>query len=179
MGGKPRNFGMKEHRPSPLKQEVSQRPISMQSPSMGLVRDPMFWKRFSTAVHMSEVDLKEIESGFASERLEKRKDSYGEGEDWLDQQYKERRRCRLICMWSCILQEGSIFRTERRVWKDGWTSRGRKVKPLRNNFLRYFTKFYDNDNGLELYMGWFEIRFDRFDYSDNELHGADVYHELR
>lgn len=27
------------------------------SPAGGLVRDPMFWKRFSTAVHMSEVDL--------------------------------------------------------------------------------------------------------------------------
>ncbi|KAF7913793.1 uncharacterized protein EAF01_000199 [Botrytis porri] len=102
MGGKPRNFGMKEHRPSPLKQEVSQRPISMQSPSMGLVRDPMFWKRFSTAVHMSEVDLKGLESGFASERVE-RKDSYGGGEDWLDQQYKEKRRCRSICIGVTIL----------------------------------------------------------------------------
>ncbi|KAF7915776.1 uncharacterized protein EAE98_009347 [Botrytis deweyae] len=102
MGGKPRNFGMKEHRPSPLKQEVSQRPISMQSPSMGLVRDPMFWKRFSTAVHMSEVDLKELESGFASERVE-RKDSSGGGEDWLDQQYKEKRRCRFICIGVTIL----------------------------------------------------------------------------
>ncbi|QSZ31005.1 hypothetical protein DSL72_000566 [Monilinia vaccinii-corymbosi] len=100
MGGKPRNFGIKEHRPSPLKQEVSQRPISMQSPSMGLVRDPMFWKRFSTAVHMSEVDLKEIESGFASERLAKRKVSSGSSGDgdWLDQQYKEKRQCRLICL---------------------------------------------------------------------------------
>ncbi|ESZ92380.1 hypothetical protein SBOR_7235 [Sclerotinia borealis F-4128] len=77
MGGKPRNFGAKEHRPSPLQREVSQRPISMQSQSIGLVRDPMFWKRFSTAVHMSEVDLKELESGFASERVQMRKDSNG------------------------------------------------------------------------------------------------------
>ncbi|KAF7856880.1 hypothetical protein EAF04_009641 [Stromatinia cepivora] len=98
MGGKPRNFGVREHRPSPLKQEVSQRPVSMQSHSMGLVRDPMFWKRFSTAVHMSEVDLKELESGYARERVGRRKDPYDGGEDWLDQQYKEKRRCRFICI---------------------------------------------------------------------------------
>ncbi|KAB8302877.1 hypothetical protein EYC80_006204 [Monilinia laxa] len=176
MGGKPRNFGMKEHRPSPLKQEVSQRPVSMQSPSIGLVRDPMFWKRFSTAVHMSEVDLKEIESGFASERLENRKDSYGGGEDWLDQQYKEKRRCRLICM---VVTFGVAILV---AAADGWKNRSRKINPLRNNFLRYVTKFYDNDNGMELYLEWFEIRFDRFDYSNNELNelnGADIYHELR
>ncbi|RAL62402.1 hypothetical protein DID88_004968 [Monilinia fructigena] len=53
----------------------------MQSPSMGLVRDPM-----------------RLRVVFASERLENRKDPYGGGEDWLDQQYKEKRRCRLICM---------------------------------------------------------------------------------
>ncbi|PQE19904.1 hypothetical protein CJF31_00006410 [Rutstroemia sp. NJR-2017a BVV2] len=83
MGGKPRNFGVREHRPSPLKQEVSQRPISTlppQSPGLGLVRDPQFWKRFSTAVHMSEENLKELEAGLAGAggRTE-RSDTVGSG----------------------------------------------------------------------------------------------------
>jgi hypothetical protein len=30
---------------------------------MGLVRDPKFWKRFSTAVHLTEAQAKELEVG--------------------------------------------------------------------------------------------------------------------
>ncbi|PQE27231.1 hypothetical protein CJF32_00000190 [Rutstroemia sp. NJR-2017a WRK4] len=103
MGGKPRNFGAREHRPSPLKQEVSQRPISTlppQSPGLGLVRDPQFWKRFSTAVHMSEENLKELEAGLAGTGgRNERSDTIGSGNgNWLEQQYREKRRCRAICM---------------------------------------------------------------------------------
>ncbi|KAM3086779.1 hypothetical protein ACMFMG_000902 [Clarireedia jacksonii] len=133
MGGKPRNFGAREHRPSPLKQEVSQRPVSIitaQSPGMGLVRDPQFWKRFSTAVHMSEENLKELEAGLAGAeegnrrsdtvgsgsrdsvasgvgkkaKKEKKEKIYGyDGEDWLEQQYREKRRCRAICIGVTLL----------------------------------------------------------------------------
>ncbi|PQE20962.1 hypothetical protein CJF30_00002290 [Rutstroemia sp. NJR-2017a BBW] len=104
MGGKPRNFGAREHRPSPLKQEVSQRPISTlppQSPGLGLVRDPQFWKRFSTAVHMSEENLKELEAGLAGTGgRNERSDTIG---NWLEQQYREKRRCRAICMGVTLL----------------------------------------------------------------------------
>jgi hypothetical protein len=44
----------KPHRPSPLAQ-VQHRPLSTQPEDMA-VRDPMFWKRFSRAVHAAEVD---------------------------------------------------------------------------------------------------------------------------
>jgi hypothetical protein len=40
--------------PSPLQQVQFTRPLSQATPEMGLVRDPQFWKRFSTAVHMAE-----------------------------------------------------------------------------------------------------------------------------
>lgn len=43
-------------RPSPLAQVHLTRPISTAPQTQGLVRDPLFWKRFSTAVHMNEVD---------------------------------------------------------------------------------------------------------------------------
>jgi len=42
-------------RPSPLAQVHLTRPISTAPQTQGLVRDPLFWKRFSTAVHMNEV----------------------------------------------------------------------------------------------------------------------------
>jgi len=49
---------LKVKRPSPLAQVHLTRPISMlppeEQPEMGLVRDPAFWKRFSTAVHRAE-----------------------------------------------------------------------------------------------------------------------------
>jgi len=46
----------KVQRPSPLQQVHSTRPLSEATPEMGLVRDPAFWKRFSTAVHRADTD---------------------------------------------------------------------------------------------------------------------------
>jgi len=67
--GRPRPQQPREHRPSPLKQEIStttiremRLPSPRQDPSMGLVRDPQFWKRFSTAIHMADEE-KDLETG--------------------------------------------------------------------------------------------------------------------
>lgn len=53
MGGKPRSHQQWVPRPSPLAKVHLTRPIS-HDPTMGLVRDPQFWKRFSQAVHQKE-----------------------------------------------------------------------------------------------------------------------------
>jgi hypothetical protein len=49
--------------PSPLQQVHFTRPLSHPPQEMGLVRDPAFWKRFSTAVHQADGDS---EKGSAS-----------------------------------------------------------------------------------------------------------------
>lgn len=46
----------KVQRPSPLQQVHSTRDLAQAPPGYGLVRDPAFWKRFSTAVHISEIE---------------------------------------------------------------------------------------------------------------------------
>ncbi|KAG4431847.1 hypothetical protein IFR05_012664 [Cadophora sp. M221] len=86
-------------RPSPLQQVHLTRPISQVPPTSGLVRDPMFWKRFSVAVHEAEGgDLESGRSASAS-TIELKKNGEREREnDWLAQQNKEKRRCRFMCM---------------------------------------------------------------------------------
>lgn len=58
--GHPRSQRPKVQRPSPLQQVHLTRPLSQAPPEMGLVRDPAFWKRFSTAVHIAEQDSAEM-----------------------------------------------------------------------------------------------------------------------
>ncbi|KUJ22755.1 uncharacterized protein LY89DRAFT_680867 [Mollisia scopiformis] len=55
MGGNPRAGRPHVVRPSPLQQVSHTRPLSSAPPTSGLVRDPLFWKRFSVAVHAAEV----------------------------------------------------------------------------------------------------------------------------
>lgn len=50
------------HRPSPLAQEVHLRPVSEQ-PNLAIA-DPIFWKRFSAAIHEAE-GAADIENGRA------------------------------------------------------------------------------------------------------------------
>lgn len=57
MGGNPRAGRTHIQRPSPLQQELQTRPSSQVPPASGLVRDPLFWKRFSVAVHLAEGEL--------------------------------------------------------------------------------------------------------------------------
>jgi len=53
------------HRPSPLQQVAHTRPLSQAPPTPGAVRDSLFWKRFSTAVHQTE-SSKDEEAGTQS-----------------------------------------------------------------------------------------------------------------
>jgi hypothetical protein len=88
--------------------------------SHGLVRDPAFWRRFSAAVHLNE-DVK-LERGFPSvSSTEDGKYGYvccsfyylkvvwgrevlelslicGYRDQWLAMQYKEKRKCRAMCV---------------------------------------------------------------------------------
>ncbi|KAH6671313.1 hypothetical protein B0J14DRAFT_93090 [Halenospora varia] len=91
-------------KPSPLQQVHLTRPISTvsQNPEMGLVRDPNFWKRFSVAVHQAE----DVELGESGDGRGKRSNSGASGtsslgpkydDEWLLQQRKEKRNCRLLC----------------------------------------------------------------------------------
>lgn len=68
MGGNPRAGRPHVTRPSPLQQVSHTRPLSSAPPTNGLVRDPLFWKRFSVAVHMNEVGPSDEESGPSSVR---------------------------------------------------------------------------------------------------------------
>ncbi|RDW67779.1 hypothetical protein BP6252_09175 [Coleophoma cylindrospora] len=83
----------KAPRPSPLAQVQFTRPISA-TPEMGLVRDPEFWKRFSAAAHQAEE--KEIPQSSSS------RDS-DDGDHWLAQQHREKRRCRCICLVTTLI----------------------------------------------------------------------------
>ncbi|KIN04157.1 hypothetical protein OIDMADRAFT_26774 [Oidiodendron maius Zn] len=78
--------------PSPLHQVLlTEEPLELEA-SHGLVRDPRFWRLFSKAVHLS--DGEKLESGLqtASNTADAK-----EGDEWLAEQYKERRKCRIIC----------------------------------------------------------------------------------
>ena len=60
----PRPSHLRPHPPSPLVQVHHLRPLSIgpnntRAGAGGLVRDPMFWKRFSKAVHLTE-DVEKI-----------------------------------------------------------------------------------------------------------------------
>lgn len=57
-----------------------------------MVRDPHFWKRFSTAVHMAEVPG-DVERGSQKSG----KSSVDKKDEWLAQQHKEKRHCRILC----------------------------------------------------------------------------------
>jgi len=59
---------------------------------MGLVRDPQFWKRFSTAIHMADEE-KDLETGTQRTGTSRTVDSKDE---WLEQQHRAKRRCRVI-----------------------------------------------------------------------------------
>ncbi|OBT54599.1 hypothetical protein VE04_06814 [Pseudogymnoascus sp. 24MN13] len=88
------------HRPSPLAQEVHLRPVSEQ-PNLAIA-DPIFWKRFSAAIHEAE-GAADIENG----RARSTSASTGEtmdkhGDDWLVRQRQKKRRCRIIS-WSITL----------------------------------------------------------------------------
>lgn len=64
---------------------------------MAIVRDPYFWKRFSTAVHLDEEKtVGNRDSGRSLEKQEQHRD------DWLSQQRKEKRRCKCIA-WIAVV----------------------------------------------------------------------------
>jgi len=69
-----------------------------QNPELGLVRDPAFWKRFSAAVHMAEEGGVQLASTHGS-RTNSSASTFTvkDGNDWLQKQHKERRRCRIMC----------------------------------------------------------------------------------
>ncbi|KAF4627962.1 hypothetical protein G7Y89_g10189 [Cudoniella acicularis] len=107
MARPPRSQRPRINKPSPLQQVHLTRPLStlQLNSEMGLVRDPMFWKRFSTAVHQAEdVEMgdrskdgrsKRSNSGTTMSTLESK---YGCTDEWLQQQRREKRNCRLLCL---------------------------------------------------------------------------------
>ncbi|CZS91513.1 uncharacterized protein RAG0_02114 [Rhynchosporium agropyri] len=101
-------------RPSPLQQVQLTRPISQAPVSPGLVRDPIFWKRFSAAVHASEeFDLERGRSDSTSTVDSKKKGERKRENDWLEQQWKEKRRCRTLCIVitlivACLISGGAV-----------------------------------------------------------------------
>jgi len=65
-------------KPSPLAQVHLIRPLSQLPPTSGLVRDPQFWKRFSTAMHMADVEVPvDQEKGVSSGRKTSKSSSQG------------------------------------------------------------------------------------------------------
>ncbi|KAK5741041.1 hypothetical protein LTR17_004191 [Elasticomyces elasticus] len=70
---------------------------------MAVVRDPAFWKRFSTAIHLDE------EGGYtAKPELKDLKDSDG----WLAKQRRKQQRRRYVCLWFWLsfgLFVGAVF----------------------------------------------------------------------
>jgi len=94
--GHPRSQRPKVQRPSPLQQVHHSRPLSQapldHPPEISLVRDPAFWKRFSVAVHNAE----EVDSEKGLSPASSIDTKYGA--DWLVQQHKEKRKCRIMCV---------------------------------------------------------------------------------
>lgn len=111
MGGNKRAGKPHVVRPSPLKQEVNARPISTiplaqpteLAPTSGLVRDPMFWKRFSVAIQMAEVTDEESGKASVKSGSTTTTEIKGSRNDWLNQQRKEKRRCRVVCLSITLL----------------------------------------------------------------------------
>ncbi|KAK2628128.1 hypothetical protein QTJ16_002774 [Diplocarpon rosae] len=80
-------------RPSPLKEVHLTRPISQAPTTPGLVKDPVLFQIFA---HAPKADLEvggENDSTSTGGSRKERADS-----DWLAQQHREKRRCRIICM---------------------------------------------------------------------------------
>jgi hypothetical protein len=65
MGGNKRVLQPRIQRPSPLQQVANTRPLSQAPPMPGVVRDSLFWKKLSTAVHQEE-SSKDEEAGTQS-----------------------------------------------------------------------------------------------------------------
>ncbi|KOS37668.1 hypothetical protein ACN38_g11536 [Penicillium nordicum] len=63
---------------------------------MALVRDPYFWKRFSTAVHMDE-ESKAVDQGGQAKQDEA---------SWLD---RERRKSRQSIIWGFVIFFGVVL----------------------------------------------------------------------
>ncbi|KGO69810.1 hypothetical protein PITC_042730 [Penicillium italicum] len=63
---------------------------------MALVRDPYFWKRFSTAVHMDE-ESKAIDQGTQTKQ---------EPSSWLD---RERRKSKRSIIWGFVIFFGVVL----------------------------------------------------------------------
>ncbi|KAJ5484605.1 hypothetical protein PEX1_074350 [Penicillium expansum] len=63
---------------------------------MALVRDPYFWKRFSTAVHMDE----------ESKAVEQRTHTKQEPASWLD---RERRKSKRSIIWGFVIFFGVVL----------------------------------------------------------------------
>lgn len=64
---RPRPDKPRVQRPSPLKQVHDEKSLAeIEPPAAGLIRDPYFWKRFSTAVHMSELGDVSVNSSASS-----------------------------------------------------------------------------------------------------------------
>ncbi|KAI6250483.1 hypothetical protein HI914_01782 [Erysiphe necator] len=100
MGGNPRALRPHISRPSPLAQVSHQRTLSATPETAELSHDPLFWRRFSLAI---QTDCGDVETGRSTSSTSEsgvspRKKHYGD--EWLSQQHREKRRCRLIAI--CI-----------------------------------------------------------------------------
>jgi hypothetical protein len=82
--------------PSYLAQAYVTQPLTniTEQGDMAIVRDPYFWKRFSTAVHLDESKAAAEESDCASGSSTEKHKKYTD--DWLSQQRMEKRRCTCI-----------------------------------------------------------------------------------
>ncbi|TVY75942.1 hypothetical protein LSUE1_G005637 [Lachnellula suecica] len=104
MGRPPRQ--PRVNKPSPLQQVHLTRPQSQAQPEMGLVRDPQFWKRFSTAVHMAEEGGEQPGRMPAGSRTNSSTSTFtvkDGNNDWLQKQRKKKRRCRIMCATITLL----------------------------------------------------------------------------
>ncbi|KAI1004967.1 hypothetical protein K3495_g3251 [Podosphaera aphanis] len=99
MGGNPRALRPHVIRPSPLAQVSHQRSLSLVPPSSELIRDPLFWKRFSMAMHTEKLDVEMGKSDSESSNCGTSPSNKYDGNEWLVQQHKEKRRCRIIALY--------------------------------------------------------------------------------
>ncbi|PBP26441.1 hypothetical protein BUE80_DR002700 [Diplocarpon rosae] len=81
-------------RPSPLKEVHLTRPISQAPTTPGLVKDPVLFQIFA---HAPKADLEVGGENDSTSTGGSRKER-AESSDWLAQQHREKRRCRIICM---------------------------------------------------------------------------------
>ncbi|CAD6503954.1 BgTH12-05697 [Blumeria graminis f. sp. triticale] len=99
MGGNPRAMRPHVMRPSPLAQVSHQRALSSVSMASDLAHNPLFWKQFSIT---NRTELADPENGWStsshsdSSVLSRKKT---DGDEWLAQQHREKRRCRLTALF--------------------------------------------------------------------------------